>query len=172
MHCCCRPYNIDTHTHTRTWCTCIYLYIYIIYTLGVNVEVYLLRGQCYNVDVWVGETSTFPMLMFNPCEEIYGPWKRNEVQNHHTCICHANFPACRGPWNWIWNLQDPTGIEFPVYQGTLIYCQSSRAKHGTLNGLEICHCQKLMPQINVQRNRELGVATEGPDKPPKIFSVK
>ena len=51
-----------------------------------------------------------------------------------------------------------------------IYCQSSRAKHGTLNGLEICHCQKLMPQINVQR--ELGVATEGPDKPPKIFSVK
>ena len=104
------------------------------------------------------------MLMFNPCEEIYGPWKRNEVQNHHACIYHANFPACRGPWNWIWNLQDPTGIEFtdrkqikePYLQ---LYCQSSRAKHGTLNGLEIYHCQKLMPQINVQRNREFGVAT-------------
>ena len=53
-----------------------------------------------------------------------------------------------------------------------IYCKSSRAKHGTLNGLEIYHCQKLMPQISVQRNRELGVATERPDKPPKIFSVK
>ena len=116
------------------------------------------------------------MLMFNPCEEIYGPWKHNEVQNHHTCIYHANFQACRGPWNWIWNLQDPTGIEFPdrkqIKEPYLqIYCQSSRAKHGTLNGLEICHCQKLMPQINVQKNRELGVATEGPDKPPKIFSV-
>ena len=53
------------------------------------------------------------MLMFNPCEEIYGPWKRNEVQNHHTYIHYSNFPTCKGPWNWIWNLQDPTSIEFP-----------------------------------------------------------
>ena len=45
------------------------------------------------------------MLMFNPCEEIYGPWKRNEVQNHHTCIYHANFPACRA-----------LGTEFETYK--------------------------------------------------------
>ena len=53
------------------------------------------------------------MLMFNPCEEIDGPRKRNEVQNNHTYIHHSNFPTCKGPWNWIWNLQDPTSIEFP-----------------------------------------------------------
>ena len=66
-----------------------------------------------NVEVWVDWTSTFAMLRFNPCEEIYGPWKRNEVQNHHTYIHYSNFPTCKGPWNWIWNLQDPTSIEFP-----------------------------------------------------------
>ena len=28
-------------------------------------------------------------------------------------IHHSNFPPCKGPWNWIWNLQDPISIEFP-----------------------------------------------------------
>ena len=56
------------------------------------------------------------------------------------------------------------------------YCQSSRTKHGTLNGLEICRSQKLMSQIdiwiNAQRNRELSLATRGRNTPPKILSVK
>ena len=56
------------------------------------------------------------------------------------------------------------------------YCQSSRTKHGTLNGLEICRSQKLMSQIdiwiNAQRNRELSLATGGRNTPPKILSVK
>ena len=32
------------------------------------------------------------------------------------------------------------------------YCQSSRTKHGTLNGLEICRSQKLMSQIDMNYN--------------------
>ena len=70
-------------------------------TLGIMLK---FTSYADNVKVWVDWTSTFAMLMFNPCEEIYGPWKRNEAQNHHTYIHYSNFPTCKGPWNWIWNL--------------------------------------------------------------------
>ena len=65
------------------------------YTLGVNVEVYLLRGQCWCLSpvkksMGLGSAMKYKIIM-------------------HTFI----IPTCRGPWNWIWNLHGPTSVEFP-----------------------------------------------------------
>ena len=144
------------------WLLFIYIYNICIY---IYIHIYIPGRQCWSLP------PTRTMLMFGLVKHRHSQcWcltpvkKSTDLGTAMKCkiIIHAFIMP-------ISQRVGALGTEFETYK---ILQVLNRAKHGTLNGLEIYHCQKLMPQINVHRNRELGVATERPDKSPKIFGVE
>jgi hypothetical protein len=114
------------------------------------------------------------MLMFNPCEEINRPWKCKTIIHIFSIPIFQRVEALE------LNLKPTRSYKYRIsgrktHQGTIFasICIFIVRVYGQNMGpkmvLEMCHSNKLMLQIDIfidaPRNREISVATGGPDKP-------